>query len=74
MVRINIAWKVYEFINKEKGTTQENIFSKFSFSIRKVRKIIKKLMTGGLIFEKDKGYYPISWRNFVELNNENKEV
>lgn len=74
MVRLNTVWSVYEYINKKKGITPEAIGSQFGFSIKKVKKIIKKLISGGLIFEKDNGYYPVSWKAFIKGNNGNMEA
>jgi len=69
MVRFNTVWEVYEYISKKKEVTEEDISAEFGFSIKKVRKIVKKLISSGVIFEKDRKYHPVLWSSFVNLND-----
>lgn len=64
-------WVLYKYINTVPDITMDEIHWNLKWSLRKVKRYIKKLIQHGLIKEYYRGYTAIDWKDLVNWDNMN---
>ncbi len=61
----NKRWKLYEYINKHPDLTGYELSKRLEYSIKKIKRDLKKLIKEGLIERVNTGYKAISWKRLI---------